>query len=313
MRVYYNNRMNASTRIRMFSFVILSAGALLPAVVSASVALPPLSNFTSGQVLKAADLSAVLQNLLDLKSGSVTNSTSGSGLTQSGNLLVANTDGIQLNSNGPGIYFNELDQAPYRGDYGRWRIIADQNSLFFEDWERANSGEAPYAQQDEFLSFQRAPTGATSFPIGNHIIQWNYSFLGQGARDLSISANRPGLSSISGIAPRTLSLSALNNATDQLVPAVQIIPGGNSPIVSIPSGSLQLSGSSGGIHLFDRTTNAPSSWFYSPQIGVTSIYSDTSKKDVLQIRDTNSGTQLCLGNTCLTESQLQALLRTIGQ
>jgi hypothetical protein len=227
-------------------------------------------------------------------------------------MRIAAEGTLRLVGSGPGLYFQETDQAPFRQDYGHWRIIADQNALFIENWERGQVNESEYAQQDEFLSFHRAPTPSRTFPIGDHIIQWNYDFLGQGVRDLTIAANRGGMTGVTGVAPRVLSLSTLDASSNQLVPALQIMPGGANPTVSIPNGSLRISGSSGGIQFYNRATNAPSSWLYSPTTGVTSIYSDVSKKDVFILRDTTSGTQLCLGSTCVTETQLKALLKLIG-
>lgn len=184
----------------------------------------------------------------------------GGAFTQAGNALTTSADIVRMKSNGPGLYFEEADQKQYREDYGFWRIIADQNALFIENWESARPGESEYAQQDEFLSFHRSPTSNPG--IGNHVIQWQYDFLGSGVRDLRIGANWQG--SVPPQVPRTLSLTALNLSTNTLVPAIQIIPNGSSPIVSVPSGPLKVN-------------------------------------------------TLCVGETCVNETQLKSLLKLIGQ
>src|SRR3989344_2667103 len=245
--------------------------------IAGAIELPAQANFDTGKVLRSGDLKALLQNVLDLKVGEAVLKASSfciasSCLTNwpfvqtSNNAWTAGADIMRIRSNGPGLYLEETDQAQFREDYGHWRIVADQNTLFFENWERRVPGESEYAQQDEFLSFHRSPTPATS-GTGDHIIQWNYDFVGLGARDLTIAANWNNI--VYPQVPRTLTISSLNGQNNQLVPALRISPNGATPVVSLPSGPLQVSG-------------------------------------------TITGQKICIGATCLTESQLKVLMLSAG-
>ena len=89
-----------------------------------------------------------------------------SALHVNGNVMV-------IESGGPALWFNESDQRHFRPDYGLWRMIASENALFFEVWEDPHGKPGrEFDVQDEFVSFQRAPTGPNT--VGNHIIQWSY-------------------------------------------------------------------------------------------------------------------------------------------
>lgn len=231
-----------------------------------------------------------------------------------GNVTV-NGDKVQIQSHGPGLYFQESDQGKYRLDYGQWRIVADHNALYFENWELGTSTiGVPFEQQDEFLSFHRYPT--TLADVGNHLIQWQYDFLGSGVRNLNIGANWA--NETNPQTARTLSLVSLNAQTNELVPALQVVPANDRPGVSIPNGDLTVAGAltttgtGAGLHLFNRTNNTPAAWIYSPAPGIVSFYSDVTRKDTIVIRGDGADSRLCIQNTCINETQLKALLKLIG-
>ncbi|MEY4746997.1 MAG: hypothetical protein RLZZ416_46 [Candidatus Parcubacteria bacterium] len=236
----------------MLAIILICVNAF-PAMSSAAEP-PPASNFDTGKILRAADLKNLLQFVLDLATR-VGNGTGYFSARADDNSITTGYDRLRMRGNSPGIYLEESDQLPYREDYGHWRIIADQNALFFEDWERRTPGEGEYAQQDEFLSFHRTQTPASD-GTGNHIIQWNYDFVGLGARDLKIAANWA--SPIHPQTPRTLTLASLNAGTNSLVPAIEIVPNGSKPRVTIPSGPLDVGGpGASGMTLYDTATGRP--------------------------------------------------------
>ncbi len=199
--------------------------------------ISPAANFTLTQnaVVPFTSVGAgAVVNTLYLKEGNVGIGTSTflvqNSLTTSDNMRLQG-DRLRIRSSGPGLYFEETDQDASREDYGHWRIIADQNALFFEVWERATPGESEYTQQDEFLSFHRTPTGGAN--IGEHILQINYPIRGLGARNLSLGANW--VNTITPQTARTLNFVTLNAAANADVNALTLTPANAVANIAFPN------------------------------------------------------------------------------